>query len=199
MKLLLKKVRDYNRAYPKLLFSLSFLFMTLMIGFLFLQLHRFKEKAVTINQFQTLFKDSAYLQQADKIVQAHRVEPANYIQSTLEPLKLLTHLEHRHTHSLNPSLPIDLNPHENCLKHQFFKKNSKGISWTAINLLKPALVDEEDLKQLFSLIEHRVIFPFKPQEAHPYLFFTHFELTKRQLSSFEKVFQISYSLESVTL
>ena len=51
-----------------------------MIGFCFVQLNRFKEKAVTINQFQTLFKDSSYLQQADKIVHAHQVDPTNYIQ-----------------------------------------------------------------------------------------------------------------------
>jgi hypothetical protein len=69
----------------------------------------------------------------------------------------------------------------------------------AYELKKPVFTDEEDLKQLFTLIEHRSIFPYKTSNQAPYLFFTHFEINKHGLSSYEKVFQINYKLESVAL
>lgn len=55
----------------------------------------------------------------------------------------------------------------------------------------PIELNEEDLKKLLCLIEGVTIWPYGPKEGRPQLIIKDFKLTKKAISSHEKVFVIS--------
>jgi hypothetical protein len=55
-------------------------------------------------------------------------------------------------------------------------------------------LNEEDLKKLLCLIEGITIWPYGPKEGRPQLIIKEFKLTKKELSSYEKVFVVSMQL-----
>lgn len=58
----------------------------------------------------------------------------------------------------------------------------------------PVELNEEDLKRLLCLIEGITIWPYGPKEGRPQLIIKDFRLTKKEISSQEKVFVISMQL-----
>lgn len=59
---------------------------------------------------------------------------------------------------------------------------------------QPIELNEEDLKKLLCLIEGITIWPYGPKEGRPQLIIKDFSLTKKELSSHEKVFVVSMQL-----
>jgi hypothetical protein len=59
---------------------------------------------------------------------------------------------------------------------------------------QPVELNEEDLKKLLCLIEGVTIWPYGPKEGRPQLIIKDFKLTKKELSSHEKVFIVSIQL-----
>ncbi len=58
----------------------------------------------------------------------------------------------------------------------------------------PVEMNEEDLKKLLCLIEGITIWPYGPKEKRPQLIIKDFRLSKKELSSQEKVFVVSMQL-----
>lgn len=58
----------------------------------------------------------------------------------------------------------------------------------------PVEMNEEDLKKLLCLIEGVTIWPYGPKEGRPQLIIKDFRLSKKEISSQEKVFVISMEL-----
>jgi len=58
----------------------------------------------------------------------------------------------------------------------------------------PIEINEEDLKKLLCLIEGITIWPYGPKEGRPQLIIKDFRLSKKEISSQEKVFVISMQL-----
>lgn len=58
----------------------------------------------------------------------------------------------------------------------------------------PVEMNEEDLKKLLCLIEGITIWPYGPKEKRPQLIIKDFKLSKKELSSQEKVFVVSMQL-----
>lgn len=58
----------------------------------------------------------------------------------------------------------------------------------------PVEMNEEDLKKLLCLIEGITIWPYGPKEGRPQLIIKDFHLSKKELSSQEKVFVVSLQL-----
>jgi hypothetical protein len=59
---------------------------------------------------------------------------------------------------------------------------------------QPVELNEEDLKKLLCLIEGVTIWPYGPKEGRPQLIIKDFTLSKKELSSHEKVFVVSLQL-----
>jgi hypothetical protein len=59
---------------------------------------------------------------------------------------------------------------------------------------RPVELNEEDLKKLLCLIEGVTIWPYGPKEGRPQLVIKDFKLTKKEISSQEKVFVVSMQL-----
>jgi hypothetical protein len=58
----------------------------------------------------------------------------------------------------------------------------------------PVEMNEEDLKKLLCLIEGITIWPYGPKEGRPQLIIKDFRLSKKELSSQEKVYVVSIQL-----
>jgi hypothetical protein len=58
----------------------------------------------------------------------------------------------------------------------------------------PVEMNEEDLKKLLCLIEGITIWPYGPKEGRPQLIIKDFKLSKKEISSQEKVFVVSMQL-----
>lgn len=177
--------------------SLSFLLITLIGTFYFVK--RTKELTQTYTSYQKHYRSCQYLKEAKQRLDLTQKEPEIFIQQELEPLSFLKHSKHRHNQTLNPTLPVHINPYENTLKHTSTTLALKPLKKTSFNLVKPVLVDEEDLKHLFSLVEHKTIFPYQKSNGTPYFFFTYFKIKKHSLGLSENVYEICYNLESLCL
>lgn len=59
---------------------------------------------------------------------------------------------------------------------------------------RPVEMNEEDLKKLLCLIEGITIWPYGPKEGRPQLIINDFKLSKKEISSQEKVFVVSMQL-----
>jgi hypothetical protein len=58
----------------------------------------------------------------------------------------------------------------------------------------PVEMNEEDLKKLLCLVEGITIWPYGPKEGRPQLIIKDFSLTKKELSSQEKIFVVSMQI-----
>jgi hypothetical protein len=137
-----------------------------------------------------------YLEKAALRLNAKQMEIHPFIKNHIESINLLSDLKHRHDQEINASWPISFNPSKNMLKHEFSLIKSRPMTHMKIKLLQKAFMDEEDLKQLFCLVEHKNIFPYTTITHTPYLFFSHFDLKKHSIKAFEKVYEVNYVLEA---
>src|SRR6267154_2838899 len=73
-------------------------------------------------------------------------------------------------------------------------RNNEHFRETEEKQQQPVEMNEEDLKKLLCLIEGITIWPYGPKEGRPQLIINDFKLTKKELSSHEKVFVVSMQL-----
>lgn len=197
MRLNLPNINYLQAKWPRLLAIGSFgLLFTSLMG---LSLGA-KSLIQTLDHISLLQKEghqSAYLINAELRLKSKAQDIEGYLKQNLENLTLLSDLKHRHEQDLHPSMPLLYNPKENSLKHNVSTCIDKHGKKFKIALARPVFLDEEDLKQLFSLVENKSIFPYQAPTQAPYVYFTSFELKKHMLTPFEKVFEITYALEGI--
>lgn len=140
--------------------------------------------------------DCLYLETAALRINQNKIDINDFIKNHVEKINVLSDLKHRHDQALHPSWPISFNPNENSLKHELVVVKSKPFNHIRATLHKKTFIDEEDLKQLFCLINEKNIFPYTTLAHSPYLYFSFFELKKQALQAFEKVYEINYILEA---
>lgn len=199
MNFLLEKVSFYKKRHPQLLLAFSFFTLGVSLFTLwYLNANNLKTQH-KLETYQNLFVSTKNLQKFDAICKNNPLNAQDYIHDYLESIQFLSHMTHRHEHALNPSLPIDFNPLDNQLAHQMVILNPKGLKKTAFILKQPVIADEEDVKQLFTLVEHKDIFPFHAIKKAPYLYFSEFKLKKRPINTIENVFELNYKIETLSL
>jgi len=200
MILKLEKILNLNRAHPikGWITTLGLLLVSLW-GF-HQALQAYSTNRSAFNTYFDLAKTTAPLTRAHEHLNQSTLNPSVYLEEHLEKLPLLKQLENRFTQNTHASLPIQINPSENRLVHQSTVSSKRGkIHPMEFSLHKPVLIDEEDLKAIIALVEHRTIFPFQKVDQAPFFFFKSFILEKQRLDSCEHVYELSYTLESLKL
>jgi hypothetical protein len=195
----LRKALFFNAQHPKYAFIFSVLCFLGSLFFVKEVLANKQKLEELTSSYLNEFMLSKNLQKAARLIHKEGPNSIIFIKEELEKVHLLSHITHRHEQASNPSLPLNFNPKDNRLVHDEKLISDKGFKKHRFELVKNALVDEEDLKQIFSLIEHKTIFPFKIPDKAPYFYFTKFFIKKQALSSCENLFEISYQLEGVNL
>lgn len=176
--------------------TLSFVILLLAFTCLYLCIQNFHTFSLNLNSFLAKRSAVQHLISASSRIEKSKTDVRLFFSNHLEKITLLSDLKHRHEQDNHPSWPISFNPNENALKHDFNHVKSKPFTHISAKLAKTALIDEEDLKQIFCLAEQKPIFPYRIVEDAPYIYFSNFELKKHSLEAFEKVYEINYVMES---
>jgi hypothetical protein len=159
----------------------------------------FEKKKSLVKSLISQHESSKKLLNAQKKLKNSQQDAQSYLQQSVETVSLLADVRHRYENSCYPKVPVDLSPISNAIVHTFSQSSGKGLQKTLAVTQKPFLADEEDLKHLFSLIEGEAIFPYKPASNSPYFYFRKFHMKKQTLSTLEKCFEVSYTLEHIQL
>lgn len=174
----------------------AFILCLISLSILYVTYINFSVSDEKIKLLNTKKNASIHLLNASLRMNQHPTDARFFIQNHLEKINLLSDLKHRHDQDPYPSWPISFNPNENILKHDYTLIKSRPFTHTSAKLIRKTLMDEEDLKQLFCLVEQKNIFPYTACEQAPYLYFSYFELKKQPLKAFEKVYEVNYVLEA---
>lgn len=192
----LQKITSIKNTLSKYLTFCAFILCLVSLSILYLAYINFRASNEKIKLLNTKKNASIHLLSASLRINQNQMDSRTFIQEHLEKITLLSDLKHRHDQALHPSWPISFNPNENVLKHEYSLIKSRPFTHISAKLIKKTLMDEEDLKQLFCLVEQKNIFPYTACEKAPYLYFSYFELKKQTLKAFEKVYEVNYVLEA---
>lgn len=176
--------------------TLSFVLLIFSFSFLYLSYQNLDSSSEKIKKIGTKKSEYYYLQQASDKMNHGRIEIKDFFDHHLSKINLLSDLKHRHDQSTHPSWPISFNPIENTLKHDVCVMKTRPFTHLRAKLVKKVFIDEEDLKQIFCLVESQNIFPYTSPSDSPYLYFSYFDLKKHSLKAFEKVYEVDYILEA---
>jgi hypothetical protein len=193
-------------------FSLDKLLIPLMIasllplGFILTQFFfKMQELLIAEERFDQLWRRSIVLEKKSALNHCFLNQIKNsdhfYIDKHLETLKFLE----SEIKQLQGSFHID---HNDFAKQRIdFLQNHNRLLFAEENIFRgenfqevyerqqrPVELSEEDLKNLLSLIEGVSIGNYHPREGRPQLLFKDFELSKKMISSQEKVFTLSTQL-----
>lgn len=196
---LFQKLSLYNQSNTLKCFSLSILgLFATTYGFVATldSSKTLKEKSLKYLKLVEEYKKLAWGQ---KCLSHQKLSSTDFVAKHIETLDLLSDVKHRYEIAPQKGLPIDFHPHHNHIIHDCDSYPFKGLKKTTLSTSQPFLADEEDLKRLFCLTQGIAIFPYKVEECTPYFFFKEFHMKKKSLSTFEKAYQISYTLESLSL
>lgn len=176
--------------------ALSFVLLIFSLSFLYFSYQNLVSSCEKITRLGTKKSDYHYLQKASDKISSSKIEIKDYLDHHLSKINLLSDLKHRHDQSTHPSWPISFNTIENTLKHDVSVIKTRPFTHLRVKLMKKAFIDEEDLKQIFCLVESQNIFPYTSPSDSPYLYFSYFDLKKHSLKAFEKVYEVDYILEA---